>query len=77
VGADGRVNCVELRSGRGHRTNAYDRDQRGDQAIFNRGDARLVPGDVQAGTTNGGENDEARRIAAYIEAAGAFVSMIE
>ena len=32
---------------------------------------------VQAGTTNGGENDEARRIAAYTEAAGAFVSMIE
>jgi hypothetical protein len=36
------VDSVELRSGSGHRCNAHDRNQRGDQAIFNGGHAGFV-----------------------------------
>jgi hypothetical protein len=42
MGADAGVNRVELRSGSGHHSDANDRNQRGDQAIFNGGHAGVV-----------------------------------
>jgi hypothetical protein len=40
--ANARVDRIELRSDKRHGANAHDRDQRGDQAIFNGRDARFV-----------------------------------
>ena len=42
MGANVGVNRVELRPGGGHRSDAHDLDQRGDQAIFNGGHAGVV-----------------------------------
>ena len=36
------VNSQQLLTGKGHRSDAHDRDQRGDQAIFDGGDAGFV-----------------------------------
>jgi len=42
MAANAGVNRVELRSGSRHRGDAHDRNERGDQAIFNGGHAGLV-----------------------------------
>jgi hypothetical protein len=42
MGANDRVNRVELRSRSGHRTDAHDRDKGGDQTIFNGCDAGFI-----------------------------------